>query len=112
MLTKKQSILMWIFILMVAIPEVLWGGIIRIFKISFIPLYNNVQMFTDHPSIAFIIIILEIVGVCGIIYIINKKNIEILKKFKYLLNTILTIVLLMLLFSLYFSYVMTKINFL
>ena len=111
MLPKTQKIWLWISGAMFLVPEILWGNLLKIFKISFLPIYKNVQIFTDNPSVAFLIIITEIIGVSGIIYLLNKKDSEVSIKFRYVSNILLVIILLILLISLYLSYGVSQINF-
>lgn len=96
---------------MFMIPEILWGDIIKIFKLSFLPIYKNIQLFTDKPLLAFLVITTEITSIFGIIYLINKKNLGVANKLKYIWNVILVIILVLLLVSIYLSYAMTQINF-
>lgn len=110
-MTKVQKIWMWIFGAMFLIPEILWGNLIKIFGISFLPIYRNVQLFIDEPSVVFLIIIIEIIGIVGIIYLLNKKNIIINLALKYIFDTALIIILLALALSLFLSYLTSRISF-
>lgn len=110
-MSKVQKIWLWIFGAMFLVPEVLWGNLLKIFKISFLPVYRNVQIFTENPNIAFLVIIVEIIGVSGIIYLLSKKDLGVSIKLKYILNTLLVIILLILLMSLYLSYGVSQISF-
>ncbi|OGZ79174.1 MAG: hypothetical protein A2358_04245 [Candidatus Staskawiczbacteria bacterium RIFOXYB1_FULL_37_44] len=109
-MTKTQKIWMWIFIAMFAVPEILWGDIVKILKISFIPIYKSVQYFTDKPGIAFLVIIVEIIGISGIFYLLNKKVKKINVVLKYILDAILVIIFFALVISLYLSYAVSRIN--
>ncbi|MCX6718455.1 MAG: hypothetical protein NTY81_02530 [Candidatus Staskawiczbacteria bacterium] len=111
MMTKIQKIWLWIFMAMFAVPEILWGNLIKIFKISFLPIYKNIKYFTDEPMIAFLVIIIEIIGISGIIYLLNKKDAKINTILKYALDIVLVIILLVLVLSLCLSYSMSRINF-
>ena len=71
-MNKVQKIWMWIFIAMFAVPEILWGGLIKIFKISFLPIYKDIQYFSDNPGVALLLIVIEIIGISGVIYLIIK----------------------------------------
>ena len=105
----KQKILLWIFGLMFLIPEILWGDLIKISKISFLPIFKNVQYFTDNFVLVFLVILVEIIGVSGIICILNsKRRLAINNIVRYLLNALLTIILLALIISLYFSYTISR----
>ncbi len=108
-MSKKQKIWMWIFIAMFAIPEILWGSIIKILNLSFLPIYKNIQVFTDKPVIAFFVIIIEIGGLSGILYLLNNGSIRVNSKIKFIINIILSVILLLLLLSLYMSYVVSRI---
>jgi len=109
-MTKIQKIWLWIFIAMFAVPEILWGSLIKVFKISFLPLYKDVQYFSDNPGVAFLLIIIEIIGISGIIYLLNKKSLSVSLKLKYIFNILLIIILVILVISLFLSYGMSKIN--
>ncbi len=102
---------MWIFIAMFAVPEILWGGLIKIFKISFLPIYKDIQYFSDNPGVALLLIVIEIIGISGVIYLINKKCPAINLKLKIVINIILIIILVMLVLSLFLSYGVGQINF-
>ena len=105
----KQKILLWIFGLMFLIPEILWGDLIKISKISFLPIFKNVQYFTDNFVLVFLVILVEIIGVSGIICILNsERRLAINNIVRYLLNALLTIILLALIISLYFSYTISR----
>jgi len=108
---KTKKIWLWIFLAMFAIPEILWGNLIKILELPIIPAYRDVQYFSDNPSIAFLLITVEIIGVSGVIYFLNKKNVNINLKLKYIFNILLVIILVMLVASLFFSYGMSQINF-
>lgn len=111
MLTKKQKTWMWIFAAIFMVPEILWGNLTKILGISFLPIYKDVQIFTDNPILAFLVIFLEIIGTAGIFYLLNKKNAELTATLKTILNTILIIIFLVLLVSLYLSLVTSQISF-
>ena len=106
-----QKVWLWIFGAMFAVPEILWGNLLKIFKINFLPIYKDVQYFTDNPKMAFLVIIAEIIGIFGIIYFLNKKSLGIDKKIKYVLNALLVFISLILIVSLYLSSVMSQISF-
>jgi len=110
-MTKIQKIWMWIFSAMFLIPEILWGNLIKVFKISFLPVYKNIQFFINNPPVAFLVIIVEIAGITGIIYLLNKKNIISNSTFKNIYNIVLIFVLLALLASLFLSLVVSRISF-
>ena len=111
MMTKKQKIWMWIFVAMFAIPEILWGNLLGILKISFLPIYKNIQIFTDKPTLAFLVIVSEVIGIFGIFYLFNRKSNVSNIWVKYVLNVLLSIIFLLLLISLYLSIVATQIRF-
>jgi hypothetical protein len=110
-MTKTQKIWMWIFIAMFAIPEILWGNLVKIFKISFLPIYKNAQYFSDNPTMALFIIIIEIIGVLGVLYLLNKKNPQVNIVSKYVFDVVLAIIFLALIASLYLSFAMSQISF-
>jgi hypothetical protein len=110
-MSKTEKIWMWIFIAMFAVPEILWGNLIKVFGIYFFPIYKNIQFFIDTPSLAFLVIAIEIIGVSGVFYIINKKQVGLPLNLKYVFNIVLVIIFLVLLASLYLSYVATQISF-
>lgn len=110
MLSKVQKVWLWIFGAMFVVPEVLWGNLVKVFKISLLPVYKDVQLFTDKPIIAFLVIIIEIVGLSGVIYLLNKKSLVKNVYIKYTLDLVLAAILAALLLSLFLSYVMTKIR--
>jgi len=110
-MTKVQKIWLGLSAAMFVIPEVMWGNLIQIFKISFLPIYKDVQLFTDKPLLAFLIIILEISGTLGCIYLLNRKKYTNNIYLKYIINIILVIILLALILSLFLSFVMSQISF-
>ncbi len=101
MLSKTQKIWVWIFGAMFVVPEVLWGDLLRVMHIPFIPVFENSEFFASNPLIAYIIIIIEICGLGGLIYFINKYNGSL--KLKLLLNIILVLLLIFLFLSLALS---------
>ncbi len=107
-----QKIWLWIFGAMFVVPEVLWGDLLKVLKISFLPIYQDVQTFTENPSIAFLVIIIEVIGISGVIYLINKAGFKNRYYLKYVFNIFLVIILLLLLLGLFFSYSISQINFL
>jgi len=109
-MSNTQKIWLWIFIAMFVLPEILWGNLIRILKISFLPIYRDVQYFNDTPIVAFLIIIIETIGISGIFYLFNKKDIRINISLKFFLNVLLAIIFLALIVSLYLSYAMSQIS--
>ena len=111
MITKKQKIWMWIFLAMFIVPEILWGNIIKVLKVYFLPIYKSTQFFTNKPMIAILIIIIEITGMFGIFYLLNKKSSEITIKLRYALNVVLIIILLIISRSLFLSYAISQISF-
>ena len=110
-MTKIQKICLWVSAAMFVVPEVKWGNLIRIFKISFLPIYKDVQLFTDKTLLAFFIIILEIFGVSGCLYLFNRKKYINSIYLKYITNIILVIILSALILSLFLSFVMSQISF-
>ena len=111
MLSKKQKVWLYIFGAMFLIPEILWGNIINILQIYFLPIFKNRQIFIDKPIIAFFIIVVEIVSVTGFIYLFNSNDNKINKVTKYIINVLLSIIFLILAISLYLSFVMSRISF-
>ncbi len=75
------------------------------------PIYGDLQVFTDKPILAFLVITVEIIGIGGIVYLINREEALFYQKSKYILNIVFGIILLALLLSLYLSYAMTQISF-
>ena len=110
-MTKPQKIWMWIFIATFALPEILWGNLIKILRVSFLPIYRNVQYFTDTPVVAFLVITIEVVSILGVFYLLNKKDEEINIILRSILNIVLVAIFLALIISLYLSYVMTQVSF-
>jgi len=108
MLSKMQKTWLWIFGAMFIVPEVLWGNLIGILHMPLLPFYGNVQIFTDNPMIAYLVIIIEIIGVGGLIYLSNKQYHG--TKLNYLFNIILILVLLLLIASLFLSYAISNMN--
>jgi hypothetical protein len=111
MITKKEKIWMWIFIAMFVVPEILWGNLVKIINISFLPIFKNSQFFTDNPVVAFAVIMVEIIGISATFYLLNKKYLKEKLVLKYIVDTILIVIFLALLVSLYLSYVATQISF-
>ena len=89
--------------------EVLWGNLIKILNISFLPIYKDVQLFTDKPRYAFLIIFIEILSILSCFYLFNIKKDS--RYLRYAINIILLVILLTLIFSLYVSYIMSNISF-
>ncbi len=112
MLSKTQKIWLCIFGAMFTVPEILWGDLLKIFKISLLPIYKDTQLFNDKPNLAFLIIVIEIIGISGITYLFNKSNLKNIIFLKYISNIFLVVVLLILLLSLFLSYSINQINFL
>ena len=108
MMSKIQKICLWIFSAIFIIPEILWGSTIKIFRLNFLPIYRNVEIFNDNSLVAYLVIILEIIGVFGIIYFLNKnyKN-----RLKYFFIIIFILVLALLIFSLFLTYAVSHFNF-
>lgn len=110
MISKKQKTWLWIFGLMFLVPEILWGDLIRVFRISFLPVYRNQYFFNNNPFVAFLVIIIEMVAISGIIYLINRSGVGLKRFKKYFLNVLLGLILLVLAISLYLSAVMSSIS--
>lgn len=111
---KTQKIWLGIFLAMFIVPEVIWGALFSavasIFSISFHPIITDTQVFTDHPSLAHLIILVELVGISGLLFLNTKKN-KSNKYWKYIITTILVIILATLLFLLYLNYAISNISF-
>lgn len=112
MLSKVQKTWLWVFGAMFVVPEALWGNIVKILKLSFLPIFRSPKFFAQNPKLAFAVIIIEAIGIIGVIYLINRSALNLSKIFKYIFNTILVIILLVLLLSLYLSYGVSQIHFL
>lgn len=106
MLSKTQKIWAWIFGAMVVVPEVLWGNLIKALHIPVLPIYGNVQIFTSKPSLAYLVITMEIVGVIGLTYLFNRGFR--IGKLKYLFNALLGLILLLLIISFCLSYAISN----
>lgn len=108
MLSKLQKTWTWIFGAMVIVPEVLWGNLIKALRVPFLPIYGNIQIFTSKPALAYLVIIMEIVGTIGLIYLLNREYQN--GKLKYFFNAFLGLVLLLLIISLCLSYAISNIQ--
>lgn len=108
MLSKMQKIWLWIFGAMFLVPEVLWGPLVKALNFSFLPIYGNVQVFTESPMVAYLVVILEIIGVAGLIYLFNKIYRG--SKLRYLLCGILVFILIFLIISLLFTYTISNMH--
>jgi len=109
-MTKKQKILLAVFLAMFIVPEALFGAITKGIGLPFLPMYEDSQYFTDYPSSAMFVIFLEIIGIIGTLYVLNKKA-GLSKKYKYVFNIILWIVLVLLIVALFLIYVYSNISF-
>ena len=108
-MNTKQKTLLGIFLGMFVVPEIIFGPIIKILKLSYLPLYQNSQTFSDNPIYAYLIILIEIIGCIGLLYTISKINLK--KITRYFFNILLGLITLVLLFALLISYVMAHISF-
>ena len=108
MLSKTQKIWAWIFAAMFVVPEVLWGNIIKILNLSFLPIYKDVVLFADNPALAYLIIIAEIIGIVGLIYTTVRHYNN--SPLKYIILIVLIILLLVLIYSLLMSYTVNNIR--
>ena len=108
-MTKNQKLLFWVGAVCFAVPEVLFGSIIKIFGLSFVPIYKDVQLFTDHPSWAMVVIIVEILGILACVYTFYYGSIA--RPYRYILVAFFGIILLLLLLSLYITYAVAHISF-
>jgi hypothetical protein len=110
-MTKMQKIWMWIFIAMFAAPEILWGDLIKLARIPLLPIFRNFQFFNDNPNFAYLVIVVEMVGILGVIYLLNKDHLGLKLNIRYIINVILFIILVALVLSLGFSYIISQISF-
>jgi hypothetical protein len=114
-MTKKQKVWLGIFTAMFVVPEVLWGTIFNagtsILGLSVHSVYYNLQIFDDHPGLAYLIIITEIVAVSGLLYL-NFKRQEWQHKIQKVFFTIILMLLnIALLFLLFLNFAMSGISF-
>lgn len=92
MMSKIQK--MWLFILMIIIPELFFG-----FTLSFILFLMNAEMniptlsyfvdpnntfFTDHKNYIFLSLLIEFLGTLGLLVINKKSNNKIFKSFLFI----------------------------
>ena len=106
MMTKEQKIWLGIFLAMFVVPEVLWGDVVGFFKLSFLPIYDGTSIwFSDHTGTSMLIILIEIVGCCGCVFIL--KNTRASRTYKYILYVLFSAILVLLLMSLYFTYLLS-----
>lgn len=108
-MTKKQKIWMWVSIAMFAIPEILFFttplailSLVNDFSQTNInPLiysFISPQFFTDHPIFPLLSIIIEWLGILGLLILSTKCN-------RKVLAILLSIILLWLTFIIFISYV-------
>lgn len=114
-MTKKQKVWLGIFLAMFVVPEVLWGIIFNagtsILGLSAHSVYYNLQIFDDYPSLAYLIIIIEIVAISGLLYL-NFKRQEWQHKIQKVFFTIILVLLdISLLFLLFLNFTMSGISF-
>ena len=114
-MTKKQKIWLGIFLVMFVVPEVLWGTIFNagtsILGLSVHSVYYNLQIFDDHPGLAYLIIIIEVVAISSLLYL-NLKKQEWQHKIQKIFFTVVLILLdISLLFLLFLNFVMSNISF-
>jgi hypothetical protein len=108
-MTKKQKIWLWVFIGMFILLELLYGAIIKIFNLSILPIYKDPQLFYDNPSVALLILLIELIVTIGLIYLINK--IKFSKLYKIITNIFLVIISLFLFAGLILGYTLSHISF-
>ena len=103
-MTKVQKIWFSVFLAMFLVPEILFGGLLGTFlNLRFLPLIRTSSFFSFYPSLGHINLWSEIIGVIGLIFIINKypyRN----NLIKYFFYGILLLVLFSLLTIIYFYY--------
>ncbi len=63
-----------VFFGMFLVVEIIFGSILGILGLSSLPLYKDVQIFSDYPSLAYVIVLLEIIGCGGFLYLFNKLD--------------------------------------
>ena len=80
-MTKKQKVWLGVSLAMFVVPEVLWGAIIKILDVSFVPVYKDPQFFYDHPFFALLLIVVELIGISGLIYVVNKISLRNFSKY-------------------------------
>jgi len=114
-MTKKQKVWLGIFLSMFVVPEVLWGTILNagtsILGLSVHSVYYNLQIFDDYPSLAYLIILIEIFAVSGLLYL-NFNRQEWQHKIQKVFFTIILILLdIVLLFLFFLNFAMSGISF-
>ncbi len=93
-------------------PEVLWGALLNaissIFNSPVHSFYNQVQVFNDYPIIAYLILLIELIGVSGFFRINLEYN---KKSTKYLFSGIMIVIVLSLIGLIFLNYSINKISF-
>ncbi len=109
-MTKMQKIWLWIFIAMFVVPEILFltipSSIINYSGKDFLTLssfFVNSRFFINNPLLFFVTLIVELLGVIGLITLSVKSN-------KKTISILLTIILLWLSFVLFLGYLSNSIN--
>jgi len=113
-MTKIQKIWLWIFIAMFAIPEILWSPVINFIYI-FVKNSDPAQLFRVNflteagPSFLYrAIVLVQLIGICGFLFIIVKNTKNIFKKWQYYILLVLGLILVLLTFFVF--YLITFLN--
>lgn len=114
-MTKRQKVWLGIFLAMFVVPEMLWGTIFNagtsILGLSVHSVYYSLQIFNDHPGLAYLIIIIEIVAISSLLYL-NLKKQEWQHKIQKMFFTVVLVLLdISLLFLLFLNFAMSNISF-
>jgi hypothetical protein len=102
MLSKIQKIWMWIFVVMFALPEILWspvGNFVYIFIKNSDPatLLRTNFLTEAGPNFLYkIIVLIQLVGLCSFLFILIKDGKRAFKKWQYYVLLILDLLLVLL----------------
>ena len=115
-MTKIQKVWLWVFSAMFIIPEILFSFIVSFFASlygvgNFPFLYEyfiNPQFFIDNPTYLFIILIIECLGMLGLLVWNVKFNNY---RYKIILTAITTLTLILLLFIFFVGYLVSNMSF-
>lgn len=98
-MTKTQKIWLWVSLGMFFIPEILFGALLRIFKNSTIPIFQNIQ----SDILGVFIIIVELFGLYLTLRLIKLSNLK--KHYKVIILTIISVMIGVLLLALLLTFV-------
>lgn len=100
---------------MFVVPEVLWGTVLNaVASVLGLPvhsIYYDIQVFSDYPSLAYLIITIEIIAVFVLLHLNFKEQEQQNKIRKTFFTIVLTILGISLLFLLFLNFAMSGISF-